>query len=78
MAAIDNSILLQDKDIVNEINAYKWLQSEREGYDIGFERASREWIGHFSEKYFIRHPNKTTLFWLKSQPLYALLNKEIL
>ena len=78
MAAINNSVLLQDKDIVSEINKYKWLESERLGQDIGFERASKEWINSYAEKYFIRHPNKTSLFWFKSQPIYTLLNKEIL
>ena len=30
-----------------EILRYKWLQSERENHDIGFERALTEWIaGH--------------------------------
>ena len=78
MATIDNSILLQDNDIIREINSYKWIESEKAGYDIGFERASREWISTYSEKYFIRHPNKTSLFWIKSQPFYKLLNKQIL
>lgn len=27
-----------------EILTYKWLESEKAGYDIGFERALVEWI----------------------------------
>jgi hypothetical protein len=28
---------------VEEIARYKWLESERLGYDIGWERARKEW-----------------------------------
>jgi hypothetical protein len=31
-----------------EINKYKWIESERVGQDIGWERAAREWM----QKYF--------------------------
>lgn len=29
-----------------EILKYKWIESERAGHDIGFERALVEWITH--------------------------------
>lgn len=33
-----------------EINKYKWIESEKAGQDIGWERASREWLEkHFPE-----------------------------
>jgi len=28
----------------SEILRYKWLESEKEGHDIGFERALLEWV----------------------------------
>lgn len=31
-----------------EISKYKWIESEKAGQDIGWERASREWL----EKHF--------------------------
>lgn len=33
-----------------EIEKYKWIESEKVGYDIGLERATREWLDkHFNE-----------------------------
>jgi len=77
MPAIASSELLKDKDILNEINRHKWLASEKAGSDIGFERASREWISAYSKQYFTQHPGKFTVLWVKSQPIYSILTKEI-
>ena len=30
--------------IIEEINKYKWIESEKAGYDIGSNRAAFEWI----------------------------------
>jgi hypothetical protein len=29
---------------LEEIKKYKWIESEKAGHDIGWERARREWI----------------------------------
>ena len=29
-----------------EIKKYKWIESEKAGRDIGWERAAREWMHH--------------------------------
>lgn len=35
---------------LEEINKYKWIESEKAGRDIGMERATREWMAkHFPE-----------------------------
>jgi hypothetical protein len=36
---------------VQEIQKYKWLASERERCDIGFERAALEWISLYSDSF---------------------------
>ncbi len=72
MATITDSELLKDKDIINEINRYKWFESQKAGHDIGFERASREWITRYSQEYLTHHPNKTALLWMK-----GILNTKI-
>ena len=77
MATTTGVDLLKDTDILNEINKYKWLESEKAGSDIGFERASREWITTYSKKYLAQHPGKSAVLWFKSQPIYSVLNKEI-
>ncbi len=35
---------IPQKQILEEIMKHKWLESERLGYDIGFERALLDWI----------------------------------
>jgi hypothetical protein len=77
MSSINSAELLKDRDVLNEIDRYKWLASEKAGSDIGFERASREWINTYSKKYLTQHPGKLTALWFKSQPIYSVLNKEI-
>lgn len=40
----------QVQDVINEIEVYKWLESEKRGYDIGLQQACREWIEkHYNE-----------------------------
>ena len=44
---------------VQEIQKYKWIESERHRSDIGFERAAFEWISfygdHFRQFWFRNH-----------------------
>ncbi len=35
--------LLDDYRVIKEIERYKWIESERVGWDIGKERATLEW-----------------------------------
>ena len=44
MDAIAFLRLLDDKRVVDEIERYKWIESEKIGRDIGRERAALEWI----------------------------------
>lgn len=44
-----------EKAVIEEIQKYKWIESEKIGYDIGFERAAHEWAekyGSAFEKYY--------------------------
>ncbi len=44
-----------EKAVIEEIQKYKWIESENLGYDIGFERAAHEWAEKYGtafEKYF--------------------------
>ncbi len=36
--------LLEDPQVVEEIERYKWLESERRGFNIGEKAATIEWI----------------------------------
>lgn len=37
-----------------EIDRHKWIESEKAGYDIGFDRAMFEWVRHHRND-FLNH-----------------------
>jgi len=41
--------LLQDARVKEEINRHKWIESEKVGYDIGFDRAAEDWISRYAD-----------------------------
>lgn len=43
---------------INEIEKYKWIESERAGYDIGRNRAAKEWIDKYSKVFREQWSNK--------------------
>jgi len=52
----------QVQDVIHEIEVYKWLESEKRGYDIGLKQATREGIEkHYNDWFmynvqrYIRH-----------------------
>ncbi|MBF0122704.1 MAG: hypothetical protein HQL21_04770 [Candidatus Omnitrophica bacterium] len=40
----DRNVFLQKKEVIEEINRHKWIESERLGYDIGFDKAADDWF----------------------------------
>ncbi len=49
MSTMKYAELLKNPVIIATINEYKWIESEKNGYDIGFERASSEWLDKHAE-----------------------------
>ena len=47
--------LLQRKEVIEEINRHLWLESEKAGYDIGFEKAAEDWLARFSAAWMDYH-----------------------
>ena len=47
--------LLNNKDVVDEINRHRWLESEKAGKDIGFEIAAEDWLKRFSTAWMQYH-----------------------
>ena len=45
---------LEERD---EILRHKWLESEKEGHDIGFERALVDWVLNHRSKWRKKHPH---------------------
>lgn len=50
--------LLKDRSVVEEIQRHQWLESEKAGYDIGFERAAEDWLERFSKAWMAYHMPK--------------------
>lgn len=38
--------------VIREIMDYKWIESEKEGKDIGLSRATKEWISKYYDTWF--------------------------
>ncbi len=47
--------LLRDKRVVEEIHRHLWIESEKMGYDIGFEKAADDWLKNFSKAWMDYH-----------------------
>ena len=59
MATISVEKLLRDKRVIAEIERHLWIESEKAGYDIGFERAKEEWLKNFSSAWMNYHMPET-------------------
>jgi hypothetical protein len=44
-----NVELLKDEKVRQEIERHKWLESEKAGFDIGFDKAAEDWLNRFSD-----------------------------
>ncbi len=47
--------LLEIKEVVDEINRHLWIESEKAGYDIGFEKASDDWLHKYAKAWMQYH-----------------------
>ena len=52
---LDPKKLLKDKRVVEEINRHKWLESEIAGFDVGFEKATEDWIENYAKAWVTYH-----------------------
>lgn len=48
MSELDLKELLKKREVVEEIERHKWFESERAGYDVGFDTAAEDWLKKFS------------------------------
>ncbi len=51
----DPEQLLQDKRVIAEIERHLWIESEKAGHDIGFEKAKEDWLKNFSRAWMAYH-----------------------
>ncbi len=55
MENINTDKLLSDKRVIEEINRHLWIESEKAGYDVGFEQAKEDWLKNFSKAWMQYH-----------------------
>lgn len=47
--------LLSDKSVIEEIQRHQWIESEKAGYDVGFEKASEDWLNRYAQAWMDYH-----------------------
>ena len=50
--------LLKNKEVIEEINRHKWIESQKAGRDIGFEKATEDWLKRFANAWLQYHAVK--------------------
>lgn len=64
--------ILQDRRVIEEINRHLWIESEKVGFDKGFEWAAEDWLKRFSKAWIDYHmPQKK----LSSRKLLEVFKK---
>ena len=59
MIKAKNIELLKDEQAVTEINRHRWIESEKAGCDIGFDKAAADWLNTYSDGWLaFRNPVK--------------------
>ena len=55
MGMLKNQELLKDDRVQQEVNRHRWLESEKAGTDIGFDKAAADWLTRFSDGWLQYH-----------------------
>lgn len=57
--------LLSNKQAVEEIQRHRWIESEKAGCDVGFDKAVEDWLARFSKAWMEYHMPKRKSPWKK-------------
>lgn len=55
---IKNKELLQMPEAIEEIKRHLWIESEKAGYDIGYDKAAEDWLNRFSDAWVSYHQSE--------------------
>lgn len=58
---IDQETLLRDKRVLEEIDRHLWIESEKQGCNIGFDQAREDWVKRFSKAWMSYHMPEAVL-----------------
>ncbi|MBF0486438.1 MAG: hypothetical protein HQL16_07995 [Candidatus Omnitrophica bacterium] len=50
-----NAELLNEDLVKKEIERHRWIESEKAGADIGYEKAANDWLDKFSDAWMKYH-----------------------
>lgn len=56
--------LLQNSHVIEEIKRHLWIESEKAGKDIGYDKAASQWLEQYAEAWVAYHMPKK----FKSKP----------
>ncbi|MBF0484286.1 MAG: hypothetical protein HQL25_06225 [Candidatus Omnitrophica bacterium] len=45
----DEQQLLQLPEVIEEIKRHLWIESEKKGFDLGFEKAKQDWLDKYAD-----------------------------
>jgi hypothetical protein len=49
MSKVKNEELLKNAQVQEEISRHRWIESEKAGTDIGFDKAAADWLNSYSD-----------------------------
>ena len=49
MGTLKNQQIMTDERVKKEIERHRWLESEKAGSDIGFDKAAKDWMNRYSD-----------------------------
>ncbi len=55
IGGLKNYELLQMPEAIEEIKRHLWIESEKAGYDIGYDKAAEDWLNRFSDAWVRYH-----------------------
>lgn len=61
MIAATKKMLLSNSQVVEEIKRHLWIESEKSGYDIGFDAAAEDWLSKYAKNWMEEYMPKTKL-----------------
>ena len=65
---VKNKDLLNVPEAVEEIKRHLWIESEKAGYDIGFDHAAEDWLNKFSDAWIAYHASNGKLKKIADKP----------
>lgn len=55
MLKAKNVELLNNKEVLEEIARHHWIESEKAGADISFDKAAKDWLNCYSDSWIAYH-----------------------